>query len=345
MNISKMYDENVYLLWLICQQLPLEKKRQPSDYVINARCPVCGDSKKNPNKRRFYLLYEPTKNKITAYCHNCGYAAPAKIFLKEYFPVFYQDYIKELLAQNKPQMKSALPQKQPSKQTFKIPTSFQNVSKLSANHIAIQYLKQRKIPYKTFQKYLYFHPSFIDFTKNQNLVSNDKRLVIFAYNENNQLIFMNGRCLNKCSKYPRYLSYKLKNDAKLWGLDRLDKTKTIYILEGAFDAMFLPNSVAMFGGFITFNQLNDHIPLNKYKNNIVFILDNEPYNPNTVKYMKKVLNNGFKLFLWPEYLKGIKDINELVLKYNLSITDLTNLIESNIISGMKGELYLKTWLK
>jgi len=70
-----MLKDNVLELWFICQQLPLEKKRQPSPNIINARCPICGDSKKNPNKRRFYLLYEPQLDKITAYCHNCGYVA------------------------------------------------------------------------------------------------------------------------------------------------------------------------------------------------------------------------------------------------------------------------------
>jgi len=229
-----------------------------------------------------------------------------------------------------------------SSSNLTLPSSFQNITKLSSNHLAIKYLQKRKISYQNYTKYLYYHPSFIDYVKNRNLTNKDKRLVIFAYDENDNLTYMNARALT-ITKYPRYLTHKLKNSIKLWGLDKLNKNQTIYILEGTFDAMFLPNSLAMFGGFITIQQLNLYLPLNEIKNNIVFVLDNEPYNKNTIEYMNKALKHDFKVFLWPKYLKGIKDINELILKYNLQQTDLTKLINDNIIQGVKGSLMLKQW--
>jgi hypothetical protein len=45
----------------------------------------------------------------------------------------------------------------------------------------------------------------------------------------------------------RYMTLEIGGGRKVWGLDRLDLDEDIYVFEGAFDAMFLPNAIAAGG--------------------------------------------------------------------------------------------------
>ena len=44
----------------------------------------------------------------------------------------------------------------------------------------------------------------------------------------------------------------------VYGLDTIDISKTIYVMEGQFDSMFIPNSVAL--GSMHFDLINKHLP-------------------------------------------------------------------------------------
>ena len=50
------------------------------------------------------------------------------------------------------------------------------------------------------------------------------------------------------SEQPKYITIKLDDNAdKIYGLDRVDKTKTIFVVEGPIDSMFLDNCIAVAG--------------------------------------------------------------------------------------------------
>ena len=49
----------------------------------------------------------------------------------------------------------------------------------------------------------------------------------------------------------RYITVMLEKDApKIYGLDKINESKPIFIVEGPFDSLFLDNSVAMAGSDI-----------------------------------------------------------------------------------------------
>ena len=67
----------------------------------NFRCVVCGDSKKNPNKKRGWIFTD----KNLYYCYNCGIGYKFSTFLKKFYYHIYLDYIKDRLKHKKSSFK------------------------------------------------------------------------------------------------------------------------------------------------------------------------------------------------------------------------------------------------
>ena len=63
----------------------LERFKQNHTNLWNFRCPICGDSEKNQNKRRGFI-YEKS-NKYFYRCHNCDYGTTFNKFLEKVNPV------------------------------------------------------------------------------------------------------------------------------------------------------------------------------------------------------------------------------------------------------------------
>ena len=69
--------------------------------TIKMKCNVCGDGKSG--KKRGHIIYDKSRNLIYYKCFNYGdceaaeKAWPVTRWLKSYFPLFYKQYIKELL--------------------------------------------------------------------------------------------------------------------------------------------------------------------------------------------------------------------------------------------------------
>ena len=59
----------------------LDKFKQSNTNLWNFRCPICGDSQKNKNKRRGFI-YEK-QNKYFYRCHNCDFGATFSTFLEK----------------------------------------------------------------------------------------------------------------------------------------------------------------------------------------------------------------------------------------------------------------------
>ena len=72
-------------------------------------------------------------------------------------------------------------------------------------------------------------------------------MIIPFYDKTGKLIGFQGRAFGK-EETPKYLTIMLDVDApKLYGLDTVNFTEKIYVLEGPIDAMFIDNSIAISG--------------------------------------------------------------------------------------------------
>ena len=75
-------------------------------------------------------------------------------------------------------------------------------------------------------------------------------------------------------------------------------------------------------------------------NNVVYIYDNEPRNPQITKRISGHINNGDSVVIWPDNIK-FKDINDMVMG-GLSVQ---NLVESNVYTGLSAKLKFNEWKK
>jgi hypothetical protein len=123
-----------------------------------------------------------------------------------------------------------------------------------------------------------------------------------------------------------------ENAPKIYGLDEIEKNKTVYITEGPFDSTFIRNSIALCGadGDVSKWGIGD----------FVWIYDNEPRNAEIHSRISSAINRNEKVVIWPSSIPQ-KDINDMVL----SGLNVQNVVESNIYSGLEAKLKFTIWKK
>ena len=119
---------------------------------------------------------------------------------------------------------------------------------------------------------------------------------------------------------------------KIYGLDKVQKNKSVYITEGPFDSTFISNSIALCGADGDIDKWGVSNP--------VWIYDNEPRNREILSRISRVIEMGQKVIIWPSTIKE-KDVNDMIL----SGLDVQSVIESNTYSGLEAKLKFTTWKK
>lgn len=320
----------------------LERFTHREQYVWNFRCPICGDSRKNKSKARGYFLRK--KFGIYYMCHNCSASMSLGNFLKHMDNSLYKQYrmdtYKEQNHANVPRPDLPMIPKPTIKTPVVKSLPLESISELDDDNIARQYVMSRKIP-KKFWHDLYYAENFRDFA-DKFFVGHDKkildepRLVIPFYNQEGILQGIQGRVLMEAKV--RYITMKVCGDAsKLFGLDRVDLTKQILVVEGPIDSLFLPNCIA------TMDSSLIGVKKSLGERDYLFVPDNEPRNPEIIREIKKIVKAGNKVCIWPESVKE-KDINDMI-KSGLTEKQITNIIEENTVEGLAAELKFQQWSK
>jgi len=306
----------------------LEKFKRVKSNLYNFRCPICGDSKRNRNKTRGYLY--SVKANTNFKCHNCGTSMSFNNFLKEIDPIVHKQYTLEKFKEGHTGRNFVVDEPKFSFQPPKFKHSL-NLPKASENADANEYLVKRKLnPYK-----FYYTDKFKSWTNSLKDVFDDTtkdepRIIIPLFYQDT-LVGFQGRALGP-SKV-KYITVMLNDDApKIYGLDEVQKDKTVYITEGPFDSTFVCNAIAMCGADADISNWGISNP--------VWIYDNEPRNVEIVRRISKTIDSGNKVVIWPTTTKE-KDINEMVL----SGLDVQSVIESNTYSGLEAKLKFTTWKK
>ncbi len=328
---------------LISPRLELFKKI--SDNVWNFRCPYCGDSKKNRRKARGYLFNY--KNSIMFKCWNCNLSHGLKQFLQDQDNRLYNEFLYEKIGyvdENQIEIASPIVKKEQSAFTHfsKSPLSkLEKISSLHHTHPARMYVDERKIPPRFHYK-LYYAPNYKEWVNSfiPNKFSNtsiaDSRLVIPMLDSEKRFIGCTGRSINKNEKV-RYISAVVSEESeRLFGLDDLDRSKPMYVTEGAIDSYFIENCVGLGGtNFINFQPNKDETTI---------IIDNDPRNKEVVNRLHQLILENYKVFIWPQNLNDVKDINEWFLKCG-STADIKLTVDANTFSGLTALAKWMQWKK
>jgi hypothetical protein len=312
----------------------LEKFKWKGDNLANCRCKICGDSQRNKNKARGYFF---TKNDNFFYkCHNCNVSMNIYGFLEKISPSLCKEYSLENF-KAKPfvvSTKTIIP-------TFdytdiELP-SFVSVNKLSDEHKAVQFLKNRKIP-KNHWDNIGYCEDFSQIAKefDEEYMDNfekEERLII-KINSCMGLCGIQGRSFKKYSK-AKYITLKQENKYCFYNYNQLDINKPFIVTEGPFDSMFFENSIATLG-IGSMKTLDEKID----DSNATYVLDNEPYNKQVVQTYEYLIENNKKVVIFPENIRQ-KDINDMVLDG----IDISDIINNHSYCGMKAKLIFSYWKK
>ena len=316
----------------------LNQFKKKTDYLFNFRCPHCGDSQKSKTKARAYLYR--VKNDMFFKCHNCGQGQNLANFIKFVDPKLYELYLLERYKKSAPATPKPKFDFKPTKFTDQTPIDdLKSIKDLPEDHPARLYCMNRKIPEKYFDK-LFLSDKFMTLVNEvkpntYKITKDHPRLIIPFYDTTGKVFAFQGRAFGK--EQPKNLTIKLdENKQKVYGLDKINFQKPIYITEGPIDSLFIDNCLAA-GGADLF--LKNKIP----NENITYIFDNEPRNKEIVKRMYKVIEQDFNVVIWPEDLQ-LKDVNDMIMS-GLTKLELQNIISNNTYSKLSALTKLNYWKK
>jgi transcription elongation factor Elf1 len=316
---------------IISPQLQQFKKK--GDNLWNFRCPYCGDSHKSRTKARGFVFRK--KNDLFFKCHNCGVGASLGNLVKTVDSKSYKDYIFE---RYKKGVKTNNPEPEfhfnaPVFRKKGILKGLKSIQDLPKEHPARCIVEKRRLPVESLSD-LYLCESFYKFTnsiipnKFPSLDGDHPRLLIPFRNEDGEVFAYQGRAFG--DEQPKYITIKIDADAdKIFGLDKVDRSKPIYIVEGPLDSLFLDNCIAMAGADFNF------------EGDITVVYDNEPRNKEICQQIEKSIERGNKVCLFPESIQE-KDINDMFIAGSTK-EEIQQLITDNTFSGVAAILRFAEW--
>lgn len=335
----------------------LRNFKQKKDDLYNFSCPICGDSQKNRTKARGYVF---RKNNDYFYtCHNCQTGTTFSKILKHVDEQEYAQYCLDRYSSGdnnrsnyeKPliDLKGGRKPTEAFQENITLENIFSksvgnyvfgSLDTLPAEHFAVQYIRMRKIPEK-FWKEIFYTNKFKDFLDNtfkdhgKDNVPNDDRIVLCYTNSKGEITNVAGRALGE-SKI-RYITVKVLDEKKLFGLHRLRPTETVYVLEGQFDSYFVENSVA--SGDSNLCAVPDFLS----DSECVLVYDAEPRNKEIVKQINRAIENDHSVVLFPNDIP-YKDVNEMIMN-GMSESEVMNIIRENTFQGLTAKLKFAEWRK
>lgn len=327
----------------------LENFKKKSQDLFNCRCPLCGDSQRNKKRSRGYFYRG--KQDLYYKCHKCGASHHFGTFLKNFDPNQYSQYVVERYADGghgranahknvETILKFEEPKFTKKPEPKLIDSIMDRLDTLPDDHEVIKYVTDRRIPRDAFDR-LYFISNVKDVIQlndkyKNSIITSEPRLAIPFLDGNNKLLVVSLRGIRGESL--RYINIKVDEDApSIFGLDKVDPTQEVFVVEGPLDSLFLHNSIACAG--TSFGKI-DQLPISKDKITIIF--DNQPKNRDVGKLMNKYIDQGYRIVIWPD-VPG-KDINEMV-ENGLTSDEIQDIINHNKFQGLAAKAKYAMWRK
>jgi hypothetical protein len=311
--------------------------------VYQGSCPICREGNSWLKKRRCYYIVE----KSVVCCHNCGWYSSPYNWIVKVTGLNFKEIKKDLEnTDNFVLTNNIKVEKEEVKKTESLPSDSINLfdseqtDYYKQNHVVtkcLELIKSRKLDTAVNR------PQSLFVSLKDKVHEN--RLIVPFYDDN-KIIFYQTRTVIPDENRPKYLS-KVGSEKSLYGINNISANiEYIFITEGPIDAMFIQNGVAVAGinesKTKNFTDLQQRqlagFPLHKK----IWVLDNQ-WNDNTSKIKtKNLLDIGETVFLWPEFLKQYKDINEYCIDKNFNSFDIETIKEYSY-NGLRGKLLLANY--
>ena len=310
-----------------------QKFKKVKNNLFNLRCPICGDSQKNKNKARGYIYQ--VKNNSNYKCHNCGASLSFGNLLKQVDPQLHKSYVLEKFKEG--HAGKSFVTKEPEfnfeKPVFEKKLSI-NLPKVSECVEPLGYLTARMVDPDKFYYTNTFKAWINSIKPTFESTKYDEPRIIIPLIYNNTLVGVQGRSIGICrDNTVKYITIMFEDNVpKIYGLDEIDKSESVYITEGPFDSTFIRNSIAMCGADLDISRWGISNP--------IWVYDNEPRNSEIVNRIGRTIDRGDSLVIWPENIDD-KDVNDMVM----SGLDVQSVIKSNTYTGLEAKLKFTNWKK
>lgn len=314
----------------------LENFKWKTSSLSNCKCPLCGEGSSKKKKRGYFYV---RGDKFNYQCHNCSASMSFQNFLKDFDAEEYRQYIIEKLKESgtyKPKAFKSVPIPCQTVSTFGTKYGMIHVSQLEYDHPARVYTRNRKIPTND----VYYTEKFFSWGSQQfpekfkETILDHPRLIFPAYDAFRNIIGYSCRSIN--GEEPKYYTLKMVDDF-VFGLNRIDQTKPVYVVEGGIDSLFIQNCVAACTSALhTVRGLGADCER-------ILVPDNQPRNAEIVKLIGKFIDLGHKVVIWPATITG-KDINDLILD-GYSQTMIMEIINNNTYQGPVAKVKYNQWRK
>jgi DNA primase len=257
-------DENEALVELLEDVLGDHGLHYPNRGQISFNCPVCDDDR---NKHNLEVNYIDNVFK----CWSCGDSEGTHGPLGKLFDKYGNKKHKKLYQVLKPE--TVVKREKPKKQ-LKLPEGFTLFKDSSpvypVRRAAINYLHDRGITDLMIEKY---QIGFCDKGDHAG------RIVIPSYDSNGGLNYYIARSWNPMSR-AKYKNPEAEKDKIIFWENLIDWNKDIYLVEGAFDGLFVENSIPMLGKHMS--ELLFNTIYKKAKGDVIICLDADAWQ-NSVK--------------------------------------------------------------
>ena len=265
-------DEQEAIVELLEEVLGDHGLHYPNRGQISFNCPVCDDGR---NKHNLEVNYVENVYK----CWSCGDSEGTHGALGKIFDKYGNKKQKKLYTVLKPE---TVVKREKKKKTLKLPESFTLFKDSSpvypVRKQALNYLHNRGISDYIIEKY---QIGFCDRGDHAG------RIVIPSYDNKGELNYYISRSWNPMSR-AKYKNPEAEKDKIIFWENLIDWTKDIYLVEGAFDGIFLNNAIPMLGKHMS--ELLFNTIYKKAKANVIICLDGDAWE-NALKLYHE-LNGG-----------------------------------------------------
>lgn len=250
-----MSDDKEILLEILEEILGEPEKVYDTKLQYGYNCPQCGIGQKKGN-------LEVSLEKHLFHCWSCGDVNNMHGPLGKLIDIYGSKKQKKVYNLLQPE---EFKPKEKRKDRLRLPEGFTLFKDSSliypVRRQAYNYLKQRGITDEMIEKY---GMGFCDRGKFTG------RVIIPSYDSEGELTYFIARSWNPHTK-AKYMNPEVEKDIIIFNESLIDWEKDIYLCEGVFDALFLPNSIAMLGKHMSDLLLNTLYE--KANGNIIICLD------------------------------------------------------------------------
>jgi len=319
-------------------------------YVVNFRCPFCGDSSHRKSKKRGYVYEKGLA--FNYHCHNCGASMAFFKFLQSQNDHLFREYRLEWLKSVGGKIQPPK-REEPTPDLFKTNVAFSKIklgtriNNCDPNDLVFKYVQSRQIPEK-FWGSLYSSTmlgitSQIDRYKNTPF-KHTPVLVIPFFNKERDFSYLVTRSVVDTGGF-RYLVLEVDDRfPKLWGVEFIDWGSRIFVFEGPIDAMCCPNSLALGGSMVGESIRTIRENINNHSQ-VCFAYDNELTSNKQIRtQIQKRVDNGFSVVLFDKRFPG-KDVNEVISHGHMSMDEVYTYLNQRSFSGLNAKLELARLLK